>query len=116
MGGSFGDKLIGALEEAVAHARGELPGVRVDRVETTARKATVQPPPQYTAAQIRELRRRLRVSQPVFAGMLNVSGGTVKAWEQGTRTPDGPSLRLLEVAATYPAALLSHVISSPDSP
>jgi transcriptional regulator with XRE-family HTH domain len=38
--------------------------------------------------------------------LLNVSRSTVRAWEQGRRSPDGPSLRLLEVAAERPSALL----------
>ncbi|HYW08670.1 MAG TPA: helix-turn-helix domain-containing protein, partial [Longimicrobium sp.] len=99
---------VGALDEAVAHSRGEL-SARVDRVEVTARSASVARPPKYSAHMIRELRRGLGVSQPVFAGMLNVSGSTVQAWEQGTREPDGPSLRLLEVATKHPKVLLADV-------
>ncbi|MBV9773600.1 MAG: helix-turn-helix domain-containing protein [Gemmatimonadetes bacterium] len=106
----FGDQLIEALQEAVAYQRGELENARVDRVELTARTTRVVPPPRYDADRIRSIRRRLGVSQPVFAGLLNVSGGTVRAWEQGLRDPDGPSLRLLEVAESHPAALLAHVV------
>jgi putative transcriptional regulator len=104
----FGEMLIQAMEEAVEHHEGRL-SARVDRVEITARRATVTPPPRYTAARIRSLRTRLGLSQPVFAGMLNVSGSTVRAWEQGARAPEGPSLRLLEIAEQNPDALLSHV-------
>ena len=109
---SFGDLLIGALEEAVAFKQGKLPDVRVERHEITAREATVTPPPSYDAARIRRIRSRLRLSQPVFAGMLNVSSSTVQAWEQGVRAPEGASLRLLEVAEHSPDALLSRVVHS----
>lgn len=105
---TFGETLIEALGEAVAHTRGELDS-RVDRVEYTARKASVSPPPQYSADRIRALRKDLGLSQPVFAGMLNVSGSTVRAWEQGQRQPEGPTLRLLEVAERHPEALLSNM-------
>jgi DNA-binding transcriptional regulator YiaG len=44
--------------------------------------------------------------------MLNVSPATVRAWEQGVRVPDGPSLRLLEIAERQPAVLLAQVRSS----
>lgn len=44
---NFSEMLIGALEEAVAYEKGELKGVRTDRVELTARKAAVTPPPRY---------------------------------------------------------------------
>lgn len=108
---TFGDLLVGALEEAVAHSRGELRDVRTERVELTSRRAEVTPPPRYTAARIREIRRALGMSQPVFAGMLNVSGSTVRAWEQGAREPEGPSLRLLEVAERHPEVLSNSVSS-----
>lgn len=59
-----------------------------------------------TADRIRSIRRRLDVSQREFAEILNVSVGTVRAWEQGLRTPDGASRRLLEIAERQPDALL----------
>ena len=76
---NFNEMLIGALADAVAYEKGELNGVRTDQVEITARKAAVRPPPRYDASKIRSVRERLRVSQPVFAGMLNVSSSTVRA-------------------------------------
>lgn len=106
----FGELLIGALEEAVAFKQGKLPDVRVDRHEVTARQATVTPPPRYDAARIRQIRSRLKLSQAVFAGMLNVSNSTVQAWEQGVREPEGASLRLLEMAELHPDTLLSRVV------
>jgi putative transcriptional regulator len=37
------------------------------------------------------------MSQPVFASLLNVKTTTVRAWEQGQRSPDGAASRLLEI-------------------
>ena len=48
-------------------------------------------------------------SQPIFALMLNVSVETVRAWEQGRRTPEGSALRLLQVADASPEVLLRNV-------
>jgi len=48
-------------------------------------------------AQIRALREREHVSQPVFACYLNVSKNLVSDWERGKRKPSGPALRLLSV-------------------
>jgi putative transcriptional regulator len=48
-------------------------------------------------AQIRALRQREHVSQPVFARYLNVSKNLVSDWERGKRKPGGPALRLLSV-------------------
>ena len=48
-------------------------------------------------SEIRALREREHVSQPVFARYLNVSKNLVSDWERGTRRPGGPALRLLSV-------------------
>ena len=45
--------------------------------------------------EIRALRQRERVSQPVFARYLNVSPGLVSQWERGLKKPSGASLKLL---------------------
>jgi len=48
-------------------------------------------------AEIRALRERWHISQPVFACYLNVSKNLVSDWERGKRKPGGPALRLLSV-------------------
>ena len=62
--------------------------------------------PAFSAERIRHVRQRLKVSQRDFADLLNVSVGTVRSWEQGTRTPDGASQRLLQIAEQQPEVLL----------
>lgn len=47
--------------------------------------------------EIRAVRERERVSQPVFAHYLNVSKGIVSKWERGEKRPDGASLKLLNL-------------------
>jgi putative transcriptional regulator len=47
--------------------------------------------------EIRAIREREHVSQPVFARYLNVSKNLVSDWERGTKRPGGPALRLLTV-------------------
>jgi putative transcriptional regulator len=47
--------------------------------------------------EIKKLRVREKVSQPVFAIYLNVTPHTVKNWEQGTKHPTGSALRLLNL-------------------
>jgi putative transcriptional regulator len=58
---------------------------------------TLPPVKELTAKQIRALRTRNRVSQAVFAAMLNTSVSTVQKWEIGEKRPSGPSLKLLDV-------------------
>ena len=47
--------------------------------------------------QIKALRMREHISQPVFARYLNVSKNLVSDWERGVKKPGGPALRLLTV-------------------
>jgi putative transcriptional regulator len=68
--------------------------------EVTMRKfnALCLPPvKRYTAAEIRRMRAKLRVSQAVFAAYMNVGKTTVQQWEQGQKKPNGPSLKLLDL-------------------
>ncbi len=53
--------------------------------------------PQFTAAQIRAIRENSRVSQTVFARVMNVGPSTIAQWEQGKKKPSGASARLLDV-------------------
>jgi putative transcriptional regulator len=50
-----------------------------------------------SAAEIKALRLREHISQPVFAHYLNVSKNLVSDWERGVKKPGGPALRLLTV-------------------
>jgi putative transcriptional regulator len=55
------------------------------------------PSPDYSAEQIRELRKRYRISQSVLAALLNTSLNCIQKWEAGERSPKGASLRLLSI-------------------
>jgi len=57
------------------------------------------PVKQYTAVQIRRIRKRNKVSQPVFAAYLNTSPSTVRQWEQDKKHPRGTALKLLNMVA-----------------
>jgi len=105
--GTFGQELIESAREAVAIERGEMSPARITRY--TAAETKVEPPPRYVSDKIKEIRDHMALSQPVFAAALNVSPETVRAWEQGKREPDGPTLRLLEVAEENPEVLLKKV-------
>lgn len=104
---SLGEQLLRSAREAVEIRQGKRAAAR--RTLYTAAHAKVDAPPQYVAARIREIRSGMALSQPVFAATLNVSPETVRAWEQGKRKPDGPTLRLLEVAEQHPEVLMECV-------
>ncbi len=77
----------------------------------TARKVRLAPAVKpITARQIIKLRtEQLRVSQTVFASLLNVSPQAVRNWEQGVNHPSGSTLRLLQIAQTQPQMLLRMI-------
>ena len=50
---------------------------------------------------IKAIRARERISQPVFARYLNVSKNLVSDWERGVKKPGGPALRLLTVVQKH---------------
>ncbi len=70
--------------------------------ETMREFDTICPRPirEFSAADIRQLREKLKFSQPVFALHLHTTASTVRKWEQGDTHPAGPALKLLNVIET----------------
>ena len=69
--------------------------------KTTMRKfdaLCLTPVHEFTPEQVRQLRTKNNLSQPVFARYLNVSDKLVKKWEQGESKPRGPALKMLTIA------------------
>lgn len=93
----LGQELIAGLEEAVSHARG---GKKL-RTASIEIPEPAKPWPKERIARLRK--ERFRVSQPVFASLLSVTASTIRAWEQGQKTPSGAARRLLEVAEIDPS-------------
>lgn len=52
--------------------------------------------------EVRDLRRRARLTQMEFAARLGVPVETIRNWEQGKRMPRGPARALLAVIAHAP--------------
>lgn len=51
--------------------------------------------------QIRQIREASRVSQAVFAALLNTSVSTVQKWEIGQKRPTGTALKLLHLVQKH---------------
>lgn len=64
------------------------------------------PVKELSATEIKRIRLREKVSQPVFAKCLNTSTSTVKQWEQGEKHPRGTSLKLLNLVAEKGLSIL----------
>ncbi len=86
-------ELLASADEALEHAQGK----------RNLRTTTLPLPPQpLNGRAVKRVRAALYASQAVFARYLNVSTKLVQAWEANRRTPEGPALVLLHIAACQP--------------
>lgn len=63
--------------------------------------------PDLAPEDIKLLRKKNHVSQPVFARRLNVSESTMQKWESGAKRPSGAALKLLSVVKKHGLDVLS---------
>ena len=92
--------LVGSVEAFAHHLTGQ--------AKPTLRTVTRPLPPPVkplTPSQVRSIRKKLNVSQPVFAAMMNIPIVTAASWERGRRKPTGAPLRLLDIARRHPEVL-----------
>jgi putative transcriptional regulator len=88
-------------------------GIKTSFTEKELKKfKVVIPEVEIKAGDILEIRKRIKLSQSVFAKILNVSSSSVKQWEQGTRTPSGSTKILLELLKKNPNILNYRIESS----
>jgi putative transcriptional regulator len=89
-------ELLGSAQEALEHAKGK----------RSLRTTTLMAPPKpLNGRAVKRVRASLHASQAVFAHFLNVSTKLVQAWEADRRTPEGPALLLLHIAASDPRVI-----------
>ncbi|MCA2970829.1 MAG: helix-turn-helix domain-containing protein [Acidobacteriaceae bacterium] len=89
---SAGSRIVASLREAVDWAEGKDVAVRVTQVEVPT-------------VDVREVRRKLGLSQAAFAAKFGFQPATLRNWEQGRTRPDGPARVLLAVIAQHPEAV-----------
>ncbi len=87
----FYEGLRGAMREGID-------ALRKGKV-LTMREVQLPPQPKPMSAReiIRLRRKKLKVSQRVFARLANTAPQTVHAWEQGRTSPSGSALRVLHL-------------------
>lgn len=95
------EMVMAGLEDSIAYSKGKKKSLVTTRVPA--------PPPPMDATKVIRLRKRLNLSQRLFAATLNVSTKTVQGWEQGLRTPSNASLRLLQIAQLAPQTVWTVV-------
>jgi putative transcriptional regulator len=84
---SFGDDLIQAMTEALAHAKGEGPAIV---------HAPMAP---------REVREHAKLTQAQMAPLMGMSVSGYRKWEQGQRRVSGPAATLLRIIEKEPDAV-----------
>src|ERR1700757_1991518 len=67
----------------------------------------IAPPAATGTPEVRDLRRRARLTQQEFAARLGVPVETIRNWEQGKRMPRGPARALLVVIAHAPETVFA---------
>ncbi len=95
----FGKDLIASAHEALAIAKGNKKAPwRIDA----------------QAIDVAAIRKRLKLSQALFAEAFNLSAATVRDWEQGRRRPDRTARALLTVIDRCPEAVIAALSSARD--
>ena len=90
---SFGDDLIQAMTEALAHAKGEGPAII---------HAPIAP---------REVREHAKLTQAQMAPLMGMSVSGYRKWEQGQRRVNGPAATLLRMIEKEPDAVRRALLS-----
>jgi putative transcriptional regulator len=99
------DGLLQGLKEAVAIKKGDL--------KAKAYTLEVPPPaPVFSSKKIKFIRVEIfNMSQPTFADLCNVKVATVRAWEQGQKSPSGAASRLLEILEKEKSSIVHKLAS-----
>ena len=85
------ENISAGLEQAIKHAKGQLPGTQIHRPKPVDVKA---------------VRAKVGMTQEQFAARFGFSTATLRHWERGDRMPHGPSLVLLNVIEHNPSAVM----------
>jgi putative transcriptional regulator len=86
---TFGDEVLRGLNDLLGSIRKGKP--------ITVRDVTLElEPAAYEAGDVQRTRRRLGLSQAVFARLLAVNVKTIQSWEQGEAAPSGIARRVLD--------------------
>ncbi len=89
----FDDIKVG-LNEAIEYEKG--------KIKANTRIISVTPVEEFTASEIKDIRKNAGMTQLLFAKYLGVSLKTVEAWESGRNQPNGAACRMLSITKNNP--------------
>lgn len=88
------DEIKIGLNEAIEYEKGNL--------KANTRTLCITPIEEFTANEIKDIRKNAGMTQMLFAKFLGVSLKTVEAWESGRNHPNGTACRLLSITKRDP--------------
>ena len=91
------DDIVQGLKEAIAYENGT--------GKARVQKRSVNPVPEMTPSEVKDIRHELNMSQATFAVVMGVSTKTVEAWEAGTNKPNGPARRFMKALKKDPSLI-----------
>ena len=89
-------------------------GVRVGYSRKSLNRRTTElpaPPAPAGGDEVTALRKKLKMSQAIFAATLNVSAQLVQKWERGGCTPQRAELRLIDLLIKEPKLLTGLILT-----
>lgn len=91
---SLFEEIKAGLNEAIEYEKGNL--------KANSRTLTIIPIEEFTASEIKDIRKNTGMTQALFAKYLGVSLKTVEAWEAGRNQPNGTACRMLSITKKDP--------------
>lgn len=88
----FFNSIKQGLNEAVLHSKGK------------PQKAIIH---KFSPLDVKNIRANMSMSQTEFASAFGISVSTLRHWERGDRTPQGPALVLLNIVQKEPQVVLN---------
>ncbi len=88
------DEIKSGLNEAIEYEKGN--------VKAKVTKISIAPIEEFSASDIKSIRKNTGMTQALFAKYLGVSLKTVEAWEAGRNQPSGAACRMLYVTKQDP--------------
>ena len=88
------NEIKAGLNEAIEFEKGKL--------KANTRTLSVTPIEEFTASEIKDIRKTAGMTQALFAKYLGVSLKTVEAWEAGRNQPSGAACRMLAITKRDP--------------
>jgi putative transcriptional regulator len=96
----------GASEAIHSSARALFKVGAIDKVTMRSFDASCLVNPDLSADDIKLLREKNQISQPVFASYLRTSESTIQKWETGAKRPSDMAMKLLSVVQKHGLSVL----------